>query len=112
MAQHGGSPPGPSEGAPRATGDAPGQQGKKRFSARRKVEIVLRLRRGEDLKLLSRELGVTAGRSLIRRDGVFLLGLGHVPLVEVVVDARGRGFDAPEALADGGQGLGGGQGGG
>ena len=34
----------------------------KRFSARRKVEIVLRLLRGEDLELLSRELGVTAAR--------------------------------------------------
>ena len=31
-----------------------------RFSARRKTETVLRLLRGEDLELLSRELGVTA----------------------------------------------------
>jgi transposase-like protein len=56
--------PGSSEGARRATGDDPGQIGKKpqRFSARRKVEIVLRLLRGEDLELLSRELGVTAAR--------------------------------------------------
>src|SRR5262245_65283233 len=31
-----------------------------RFSAKRKTEAVLRLLRGEDLELLSRELGVTA----------------------------------------------------
>jgi transposase len=31
-----------------------------RFSARRKTEAVLRLLRGEDLDILSRELGVTA----------------------------------------------------
>jgi transposase-like protein len=37
-------------------------KGPKRFSARRKVEIVLRLLRGEDLELLSRELGVNAAR--------------------------------------------------
>jgi transposase len=41
---------------------SPGLVGKgpKRFSAQRKVEIVLRLLRGEDLELLSRELGVNA----------------------------------------------------
>lgn len=56
--------PGSSEGARRATGDDSGLIGKgsQRFSARRKVEIVLRLLRGEDLELLSRELGVTAAR--------------------------------------------------
>ena len=59
MDQHCGAPPGPSEGARRVTGDGPGQ-GIRRFSARRKVESVLRLLRGEDLELLSRELGVTA----------------------------------------------------
>jgi cell division protein FtsB len=58
---HGGAPPGPSEGARRVTGDGPGQ-GNKLFAARRKVEIVLRLLRGEDLELVSRELGVTAAR--------------------------------------------------
>lgn len=60
MNQHGGLKPRPTEeGARRATEDGPGQ-GKKRFSARGKVEIVLRLLRGEDLELLSWELGVTA----------------------------------------------------
>jgi transposase-like protein len=65
--QRGGEPPGPSEGARRATGEGPGQ-GNKRFSARRKVESVLRLLRGEDLELLSRELGATAARLSKWRD--------------------------------------------
>lgn len=61
----GGSPPGPSEGGRRPTGDGPGLPGDekpRRFSARRKVEIVLRLLRGEDVELRSRELNVTAAR--------------------------------------------------
>lgn len=66
MDQHNGVKvgPGSSEGARRATGDDPGTGNKKtqRFSARRKVEIVLRLLRGEDLELVSRELNVTAAR--------------------------------------------------
>jgi transposase-like protein len=53
--------PGPSEEVRGATGKGPGQ-GNKRFSARRKVEIVLGLLRGDDLAMLSRELGVTAAR--------------------------------------------------
>jgi transposase-like protein len=39
-----------------------------RFSAQRKVEIVLRLLRGEDLEILSREPGVTAARLLKWRE--------------------------------------------
>jgi len=64
MDQHGDRKPGASEGARRATGDDPGMIGKgsQRFSARRKVEVVLRLLRGESLELLSRELGITAAR--------------------------------------------------
>ena len=41
-----------------ASGAATGKGG--RFSAPRKAEAVLRLLRGEDLELLSRELGVIA----------------------------------------------------
>lgn len=63
MEQGGGSQPGPSEGVRRATGDGPGLVGKRpRISAKRKLAVVLRLLRGEDLELLSRELGVTAAR--------------------------------------------------
>lgn len=64
MDQHGDKKPGSSEGARRATEDDPGTVNKRseRFSARRKVEIVLRLLRGADLELVSRELNVTAAR--------------------------------------------------
>ena len=50
------------EGARRATGaKAPGHRNERgRFSAKRKMEAVLRLLRGESLETLSRELGATA----------------------------------------------------
>lgn len=84
----GGSPPGPSEGGRRPTGDGPGLigQGPKRFSARRKVEIVLRLLRGEDLELLSRELGVTAARLAQWREQ--FLKAGRAVLKKRPQDAR------------------------
>ena len=88
MDQHGGSQPGPSEGARRATGDGPGLRGKgpKRFSARRKVESVLRLLRGEDLELLSRQLGVTAARLSKWREQ--FLSAGRAVLKKRPQDAR------------------------
>lgn len=57
-------PSGASEGARRATGEAPEGRAadRGRFSARRKADAVLRLLRGEDLETLSRALGVTAAR--------------------------------------------------
>ena len=85
MDQHGGSGSGPSEGARRATGEGPGQ-GNKRFSARRKVESVLRLLRGEDLELLSRELGVTAAR--LSRWRAQFLRAGQAELKKHPQDAR------------------------
>ena len=56
--------PGGSEGARRATGEAPGPGAQKsrrefRMSAGRKQAAVLRLLQGEDLETLSRELRVT-----------------------------------------------------
>lgn len=50
------------EGARRATGGAPSGSGddRGRFSVRRKTEAIMRVLRGEDLDVLSRELGVTA----------------------------------------------------
>jgi len=83
--QHGGAPPGPSEGARRATGEGPGQ-GNKRFSARRKAESVLRLLRCEDLELLSRELGVTAARLSKWRDQ--FLRAGQAQMKKRPQDAR------------------------
>ena len=85
MDQHGGAPPGPSEGARRATGEGL-SQGNKRFSARRKVESVLRLLRGEDLELVSRELGVTAARLSRWREQ--LLRAGQAVLKKRPQDAR------------------------
>ena len=46
----------------------PGERG--RWSARRKLAVVLRVLRGEDLDALSRELGVTAGTIAQWRDRV------------------------------------------
>ena len=53
---------GATEGARRATGGAPEERrdGRGRWSAKRKMAVVLRLLRGEDIETLSRELGVTA----------------------------------------------------
>ena len=57
-----------------------------RFSARRKTETVLRLLRGEDLELLSRELGVTAATLSAWRDD-FLAG-GQAALKSRPADER------------------------
>jgi transposase len=51
---------GPAERAQDAGGAGPTPEPRRRMSARRKHEAVLRLLRGEDLELLSRELVVTA----------------------------------------------------
>ncbi len=51
---------GPAARAHYAGGDGPMPGHRRRMSARRKQETVLRLLRGENLELLSRELGVTA----------------------------------------------------
>lgn len=67
---------GASEGARRATGEAPESEalnGRGRWSARRKVSVVIDLLRGEDLELLSRKHGVTAATVSTWRDA-FLAG--------------------------------------
>ena len=51
---------GPAERARHAGGDGPTPGHRRRMSAGRKRDAVLRLLRGEDLELVSRELGVTA----------------------------------------------------
>ena len=53
---------GASEGARRATGDAPESKarGAGRWSAKRKVSVIMELLRGEDLEGLSRRYAVTA----------------------------------------------------
>ena len=51
---------GPAERAHHAGGDGLAPERRRRMSAKRKQSAVLRLLRGEDLELVSRELGVTA----------------------------------------------------
>src|SRR5215204_7495163 len=58
----------------------------RRISARRKLEAVLRSLRGEDLELISRELGVTAAELSGWRD-TFLAG-GEAALKTRPADAR------------------------
>ena len=55
-----------------ASGAATGKRG--RFSAPRKTEAVLRLLRGEDLELLSRELGVIASTLSLWREQFLTAG--------------------------------------
>src|SRR3954452_25424351 len=59
---------------------------RRRMSARRKQEAVLRLLRGEDLELLSRELGVTAAELSGWRAA--FLAAGEASLTSRPADAR------------------------
>ena len=77
---------GPAERAHYAGGDGPTPEPRRRMSARRKQEAVLRLLRGEDLELVSRELGVTAAELSGWRDQ-FLAG-GEASLKSRPADAR------------------------
>jgi len=64
----------PAEGGRRPTGAGEaGRKPPKRFWAQHKTEAVLRLLHGEDIEILSRELGVTAARLSRWRDK-FLVG--------------------------------------
>ena len=67
-----------------ADGPTPGHR--RRMSARRKQDAVVRLLRGEDLELLSRELAVTAAELSGWRDA-FLAG-GEASLKSRPADAR------------------------
>ena len=77
---------GPSERAHDAGGGGSTPEGRRRMSARRKQDAVLRLLRGEDLELLSRQLGVTAA-DLSGWRGAFLAA-GEVSLKTRPADAR------------------------
>jgi len=57
-----------------------------RFSSRKKMDAVLRLLRGEDLDVLSRELGVTAATVSGWRDAV--VAAGHASLKSRHHDAQ------------------------
>ena len=77
---------GPAERAHHAGGDGPTPGHRRRMSAHRKQEAVLRLLRGEDLELLSRELGVTAAELSGWRDA--FLAAGEASLKTRPADAR------------------------
>ena len=77
---------GPAERAHHAGADGLTPGHRRRMSARRKQETVLRLLRGEDLELLSRELGVIAAELSGWRDA-FLAG-GEASLKSRPADAR------------------------
>ena len=65
---------GPAERADHAGGDGPAPAPRRRMSAKRKQSAVLRLLRGEDLELVSRELGVTAAALSAWRDAFLTAG--------------------------------------
>src|SRR4051794_7971758 len=73
-------------GRVRRADDGSGPEHRRRMSARRKRETVLRLLRGEDLELVSRELGATAAELSGWRDQ-FLAG-GEASLRSRPADAR------------------------
>ena len=82
---------GPEERAHHAGDDGPAPagsdwRGRRRMSARRKQSAVLRLLRGEDLELLSRELGVTAAELSAWRDAC--LAAGEAALKTRPADSR------------------------
>jgi hypothetical protein len=88
MVTHDGIRPVSAEGARRATGAEPAGHDAKsvRFSAQRKAEVVLRLLRGDDMDLLSRELQIPATRLAAWRDA-FLAG-GQEAMKKPPHDAR------------------------
>ena len=79
---------GATEGARRATGVAPEERrdGRGRWSAKRKYAAVLRLLRGEDLEILSRELGVTAATLSGWREQFLEGGAAHLKAREAEVE--------------------------
>jgi transposase-like protein len=77
---------GPAERAPHAGGDGTAPEPRRRMSARRKQEAVLRLLRGEDLELVSRALGVTAAELSGWREA--FLAAGEAALKTRPADAR------------------------
>ena len=86
---------GPADRAPHAGVAGPTPEPRRRMSARSKQEAVLRLLRGEDLELVSRELGVTAAELSGWRDR-FLAG-GEAALKSRPADAREAEIDRLQA---------------
>ena len=76
----------PAERAPHAGGEGPAPSRRRRMSAKRKQSAVLRLLRGEDLELVSRELCVTAAELSAWRE--MFLAAGEASLKTRPVDGR------------------------
>src|SRR5690348_8578064 len=85
---------GPAERALHAGGDGPEPVPRRRVSAGRKREAVLRPLRGEDPELVSRELGVTAAELTGWRDT--FLPAGEVSLKSRPADARDADIGRPK----------------
>jgi transposase len=77
---------GPAARAHHAGGDGPAPERRRRMSARRKQSAVLRLLRGEDLELVSRELVVAAAELSAWRDA--FLAAGEAALKTRPADGR------------------------
>ena len=77
---------GPTERAQHAGEDGPAPAPRRRMSAKRKQSAVLRLLRGEDLELVSRELGVMAAELTAWRDA--FLAAGEASLKTRAADGR------------------------
>jgi transposase len=77
---------GPAARASHAGGDGPAPERRRRMSARRKHSAVLQLLRGEDLELVSRELGVTAAELSAWREA--FLAAGEASLKTRPADGR------------------------
>ena len=91
---------GPEERAHHAGDDGPAAAGsdwrnRQRMSAKRKQSVVLRLLRGEDLELISRELGVTAAELSTWRDA--FLAAGEAALKTRPADSRDLEIDRLKA---------------
>src|SRR3954463_15994162 len=86
---------GPAERAGHAGGDGPTPEPRRRMSARRKQDAALRPLRGEDLEVVSRQLGVTAAELSGWRDQ-FLAG-GEASLKSRPADARDAEIDRLQA---------------
>jgi transposase len=95
MDEHGEVGAGPAERAHHAGAAGLTPEPRRRMSARRKRETVLRLLRGEDLELVSRELGVTAAE-LSGWRAQFLAG-GEASLKSRPADARDAEIDRLQA---------------
>ena len=77
---------GPVARAHRAGGDGPAPDRRRRMSAQRKQSAVLRLLRGEDLELMSREFSVSAAELSAWRDA--FLAAGEASLKTRPADGR------------------------